>query len=142
MEGVRRDPKEDEADEWTENGLIPNTIWQTSRVKDNPSPLAVMELAQRLEIHPAIVAGRVRHEKRNFRLLSHFVGTGEVRRQLSRLCFQSTRIRLPSFSPAIDRFGRPLAAQKNRGQHAAETNWRDCHAAGPSLLCDSGPAKR
>jgi HTH-type transcriptional regulator/antitoxin HigA len=82
VEGVRCDPKEDEADEWAENGLIPETVWQTSRVKDNPSPLVVMELAQRLEIHPAIVAGRVRHETRNFRLLSHFVGTGEVRRQL------------------------------------------------------------
>jgi HTH-type transcriptional regulator/antitoxin HigA len=42
----------------------------------------VVELAQRLGIHPAIVAGRVRHETGNFRLLSHFVGTGEVRRQL------------------------------------------------------------
>jgi HTH-type transcriptional regulator/antitoxin HigA len=82
VEGVRRDPKEDEADEWAENGLIPEKVWQTSCVKDNPSPLVVMEMAQRLEIHPAIVAGRVRHETRNFRLLSHFVGTGEVRRQL------------------------------------------------------------
>jgi HTH-type transcriptional regulator / antitoxin HigA len=82
VEGVRRAPKEDEADEWAENGLIPDTIWQTSRVKDNASPLVVIELAQRLEIHPAIVAGRVRHETRNFRLLSHFVGRGEVRRQL------------------------------------------------------------
>jgi HTH-type transcriptional regulator / antitoxin HigA len=82
VEGVRRAPKEDEADEWAKNGLIPDTIWQTSPVKDNASPLAVMELAQRLEIHPAIVAGRVRHETRNFRLLSHFVGRGEVRRQL------------------------------------------------------------
>jgi HTH-type transcriptional regulator/antitoxin HigA len=41
-----------------------------------------MELAQRLEILPAIVAGRVRHESRNYRLLTHFVGSGEVRRQL------------------------------------------------------------
>jgi HTH-type transcriptional regulator / antitoxin HigA len=82
VEGVRRNPKEHEADEWAENGLIPETDWQASRVKENPSPLAVMELAQRLEIHPAIVAGRIRHETRNFRLLSHFVGTGEVRRQL------------------------------------------------------------
>jgi HTH-type transcriptional regulator / antitoxin HigA len=82
VEGVRRDPKEDEADEWAENGLIPQTVWETSRVKADPSPLAVMELAQRLEIHPAIVAGRVRHETRNFRLLSHFVGSGEVRQLL------------------------------------------------------------
>ena len=80
VEGVRRDPKEDEADEWAEKALIPEAVWQTSRVKDHPSPLAVVELAQRLGIHPAIVAGRVRHETRNFRLLSHFVGTGAVRR--------------------------------------------------------------
>ena len=82
VEGVRRDPKEDEADDWAEKGLIPAEVWQTSRISENPSPLAVMELAQRLEIHPAIVAGRVRHETKNFRLLSQFVGTGEVRRQL------------------------------------------------------------
>jgi HTH-type transcriptional regulator/antitoxin HigA len=84
VEGVRRDPKEDEADEWAEKALIPEDVWQTSRVKDQPSPLAVMALAQRLSIHPAIVAGRVRHETRNFRLLSHFVGTGEVRRHFTK----------------------------------------------------------
>lgn len=79
---MRSDQKEKEADDWAEDALIPRSIWQTSRVKDNPSPLAVTELAQRLDIHPAIVAGRVRHETGNFRLLSHFVGTGEVKRQL------------------------------------------------------------
>lgn len=45
--------------------------------------MAVMNLANALEIHPAIVAGRIRHERRNYRLLSQFVGTGEVRRQFS-----------------------------------------------------------
>ena len=29
----------------------------------------------------AIIAGRIRHETRNFRLLSHFVGTGTLRKQ-------------------------------------------------------------
>ena len=82
VEGMRRDPKEDEADDWAEKGLIPAEVWQTSQISENPSPLAVMELAQRLEIHPAIVAGRVRYETKNFRLLSQFVGTGEVRRLL------------------------------------------------------------
>jgi HTH-type transcriptional regulator/antitoxin HigA len=84
VEGVRRDPKEDEADEWAETALIPDAEWRVSRVKDRPTPLAVVELAQRLGIHPAIVAGRVRHETRNYRLLSHFVGTGEVRRHFAR----------------------------------------------------------
>jgi HTH-type transcriptional regulator/antitoxin HigA len=82
VEGVRRDPKEDEADGWANTALIPEDVWQASRVADTPSPHAVVELAQQLGIHPAIVAGRVRHKTRNFRLLSHFVGGGEVRRQL------------------------------------------------------------
>jgi HTH-type transcriptional regulator / antitoxin HigA len=81
VEGARRDLKEEEADQWAEEGLIPGDVWNTSRVQDNPSPLAVMELAQRLEIHPAIVAGRVRYKTRNYRLLSQFVGAG-VRQQL------------------------------------------------------------
>lgn len=80
--GVHRDPKEEEADEWAESALIPADVWRTSRVRGNPSPLAVTEMAQKLEISPAIIAGRIRHETGNFRLLSHFVGTGAVRRQL------------------------------------------------------------
>ena len=43
--------------------------------------MAVMNLAKSLQVHPAIVAGRVRYERGNYRLLSQFVGTGEVRRQ-------------------------------------------------------------
>lgn len=82
VEDAYRDPREEEADSWAENGLIPSDIWSTSRVKDDPSPLAVVELAQRLGIHPAIIAGRIRHETGNYRLLSHFVGTGAVRKQL------------------------------------------------------------
>lgn len=81
VQGARRVPRETEADEWAEHGLIPEDIWNTSKVKDNPTPLAVMELAQRLGIHPAIIAGRIRYETRNFRLLSHFVGTGMLRKQ-------------------------------------------------------------
>lgn len=81
VQGARRVPRETEADEWAEHGLIPEDIWNISKVKDNPTPLAVMELAQRLGIHPAIIAGRIRYETRNFRLLSHFVGTGMLRKQ-------------------------------------------------------------
>ena len=43
--------------------------------------MAVLDLAQALHVHPAIVAGRVRYERRNYRLLSQFVGTGVVRQQ-------------------------------------------------------------
>ena len=82
VKGWDRTPRENEADEWADNALIPKEVWDTSRVRIDPSPLAVMALAQSLGVHPAIVAGRIRHETGNFRLLSHFVGTGAVRKQL------------------------------------------------------------
>jgi HTH-type transcriptional regulator / antitoxin HigA len=81
QEGEREDPREKQADDWAEEALIPRAAWEASAVRDNPTPMAVMNLANALEIHPAIVAGRVRYEHRNYRLLSQFVGSGEVRRQ-------------------------------------------------------------
>ena len=41
-----------------------------------------MTLAHRLQVHPATVAGRIRFERQDYRLLSQFVGTGKVRQQL------------------------------------------------------------
>jgi HTH-type transcriptional regulator/antitoxin HigA len=82
MEGGRRDPKEAQADEWAEEALVPQKIWETSEAKRNPTPMSVVNLSKALQVHPAIVAGKVRYEQGNYRLLSHFVGTGEVRRQL------------------------------------------------------------
>lgn len=79
VEGAREDPTELQADEWAEDALIPRAIWETSAVRQEPSPMSVINLANALQIHPAIVAGRVRHEQRNYRLLSQFVGTGKVR---------------------------------------------------------------
>ena len=80
-EGGREDPRETQADDWAEEALIPEAAWEASAVKDHPTPMSVMNLANALHIHPAVVAGRVRYERRNYRLLSQFVGTGEVRRQ-------------------------------------------------------------
>ena len=81
LEDGRQDPREREADAWAEEALIPNAAWAASDVPDRPTPMTVLDLAQTLRVHPAIVAGRVRHETGNYRLLSQLVGTGEVRRQ-------------------------------------------------------------
>ena len=70
---------EREADDFAYNSLIPEDIWFDSGILENPSPMAVIGLAQQAGVHPAIVAGRARHELENYRLLSQFVGTGEVR---------------------------------------------------------------
>ncbi len=80
-EGARRDPKEAQADQWAEEALVPHAIWETSEARRNPTPMAVVNLSKVLQVHPAVVAGRIRHEQKNYRLLSHFVGTGDVRRQ-------------------------------------------------------------
>ena len=42
--------------------------------------MAVYELSQRAEVHMAVAAGRVRYTHKNYRLLSQFVGRGEVGR--------------------------------------------------------------
>jgi len=83
VEGGRRDPKEAQADQWAEEALVPLAIWETSAARRNPTPMAVVSLAKAVQVHPAIVAGRIRHEEKNYRLLSHFVGSGEVRRQFA-----------------------------------------------------------
>ena len=82
VEGRREDPKETQADEWAQEALVPRAAWEASAARKHPTPMAVMNLARLLHVHPAIIAGRVRYERQNYRLLSQFVGTGEVRRQL------------------------------------------------------------
>ena len=73
--------KESEADTCAEEALIPEAAWDASEVSRNPSGMAVMALALDLGIHPAIVAGRVRYRLGNYRLLSQFVGSGQVKKQ-------------------------------------------------------------
>ena len=76
----REDPREKEADDWAQEALIPTAAWESSSVKNHPTSMAVMNLASALEIHTAIVAGHFRFKHVNYRLLSHFVGSGEVLR--------------------------------------------------------------
>ena len=83
---ILQDEMEAQADQWVKEALIPKAVWDTSEASRQPTTaLAVITLAGVLNIHPAIVAGRVRHERGNYRLLSQFVGTGEIRRQFTLL---------------------------------------------------------
>ena len=77
------DPREAEADEWAEEALIPTKAWDVSSVRVRPTAINVIHFADEIGVHPAIVAGRVRFERNNYRLLSQFVGSGEVRRQFA-----------------------------------------------------------
>jgi HTH-type transcriptional regulator/antitoxin HigA len=76
----KKDFREQEADEMAGEVLIPSIAWLKSPASKLPSPQAVHHLAKQLRIHPAIVAGKIRHESKRYRLLPNLVGSGEVRR--------------------------------------------------------------
>jgi HTH-type transcriptional regulator/antitoxin HigA len=74
------DPKEVEADKLAGEILIPSDEWRASPASRLRSTEAAQQLAQRLRIHPAIVAGRIRKVYKDYRVLAGLVGQGEVRR--------------------------------------------------------------
>jgi HTH-type transcriptional regulator/antitoxin HigA len=71
--------KEEYADEKAKESLIPTDVWMSSEVGKKRSPMAVIGLAHELGIHPAIVAGRARHEEQDYRRWSQLLGSGTVR---------------------------------------------------------------
>jgi HTH-type transcriptional regulator/antitoxin HigA len=74
------DPKEIEADRLAGEILIPSSEWQSSPASKLRSADAANHLAQRLKVHPAIVAGRIRKTYKDYRVLSGMIGQGEVRK--------------------------------------------------------------
>lgn len=70
---------ETEADGWARNALIPDEAWK--RQADRPMTTAqqVEKVAYELGVAPAIVAGRIRFERSNNRVLSGLLGNGMVR---------------------------------------------------------------
>ena len=74
------DTKENEADELAQNALIPPDVWEKHPVRKKPTVSAVTNLSEILRIHPAIIAGRIRFEQKNYKLLSKLVGSREVRK--------------------------------------------------------------
>jgi HTH-type transcriptional regulator/antitoxin HigA len=72
------DEKEVEANKVARDTLIPPSAWRRSEAARVKSIDAAYHLANELRISPAIVAGRIRRESGNYRLLSSMVGYGQV----------------------------------------------------------------
>lgn len=70
---------EKHADDAAREALLPTEHWATSAVRYAVAPATVNQLALEAGISEAIVAGRVRFETGNYRLLSAMIGTGQVR---------------------------------------------------------------
>ncbi len=81
---------EQEADDMTLDGLIPKKVWQKIPIKGKVTAQMVYDLAAQLKIHPAIIAGRVRYERKNYKLLSRHVGIKQVRKHFADSCSKAT----------------------------------------------------
>ncbi len=82
------DPREKEADELALQIMIPKQAWENSPASILPSPDAAKLLAKQLSIHPAIVAGKMRYERKHYHFLNDLLGKGEVSRSFSDLIVQ------------------------------------------------------
>ena len=80
------DKIEKEADEMTSDGLIPRKVWEKNLIEGRVTAAKVYTLAEKLKVHPAIIAGRVRFERNNYRLLSRHVGSKQVRKHFTESC--------------------------------------------------------
>jgi HTH-type transcriptional regulator/antitoxin HigA len=71
--------EEAEANAFAKDNLIPRDLWLRSDAYRLGTAGSVLSLANEIGVHPAIVAGRIRYERRDFRILSDLVGMGGVR---------------------------------------------------------------
>ncbi|MFB2765695.1 ImmA/IrrE family metallo-endopeptidase [Marinobacter shengliensis] len=76
------DKREAEANRLAREALIPRVSWKRSQAYLSPSKEAIDELSRKLKVSPAIIAGRIRREKGNYRLFADLVGHGEVSKVL------------------------------------------------------------
>jgi HTH-type transcriptional regulator/antitoxin HigA len=87
MDDLDRKDQQDveaQADAMAMEALIPAKAWQDATVRTTLSTSDAKALAEKLGIHVAIVAGRLRHETGNYRVLSHLIGkAGRVRQMLA-----------------------------------------------------------
>jgi len=74
---------ERQADQLAGEALIPEAEWRASPASGSRSPAAAVDLAKKLGIHHAIVAGRIRYMFKSYRVLNQLVGHKQVRRHFS-----------------------------------------------------------
>ena len=75
------DGKEQEANDFCSDRLIPHEVWaqEQKRLLNGADSNSIIRLAEKLNICPAIIAGRIRHEKGDYTLYDDMLGRGEVR---------------------------------------------------------------
>ena len=80
LEAESVDRVEEEADSFASEVLLPSSVWDDALARYVRSEESILSLADELQISPAVIAGRIRHEADNYVILSDLVGSGKVRR--------------------------------------------------------------
>lgn len=80
LDAEKQEQQEQDANVLARISAIPDEIWKKNRQSLMRASVASMYLvADELGIHPSIVAGRIRYERRDYRVLSQHVGGKMVR---------------------------------------------------------------
>ena len=77
-----KDQCEQEADRLASEALIPEAAWSEEQLTKHSLPSSVVKFAEKLRISPAIPAGRLRFELRDYKMFKHLIGQGKVRAML------------------------------------------------------------
>ena len=75
------DEKEAEANRIARDAFVPRAQWKRSDAYLRPSNESIQAFAEKLQVHPAIIAGRLRRERTGFGTFSGLVGQKQVRKQ-------------------------------------------------------------
>lgn len=82
FEHLEIDEMEEEANRFAQNMLIPDAVWNKSPARIAKTAEPVERLAKQLGIAPAIIFGRLRMERQNYKIFSDKIGRGRIRKQL------------------------------------------------------------
>ena len=74
---------ESKADAWATDALIPAAKWHDFKAIDHCTAVTIKDFAEKLRIHPAILAGRVRREQSDYSLFTKLLGNGTIRHLFS-----------------------------------------------------------
>lgn len=69
-----------QADSFARSHLLPDEVWNSAPARFSKAPDAIVNFAKSRNIHPAIVAGRIRRDRANYRIFDELIGRGQVRR--------------------------------------------------------------
>ena len=74
---------EKEADDFAVKYLLPSEVWEQCSSRNAVSEEAVREDAEKFNLSTSIIAGRIRRERKDYKLLDSLVGKGDVRAPLA-----------------------------------------------------------